>query len=314
MNADTILALVGATATGKTEVGELLAEALGAEIVCADSRQMFRELDVGTGKPSKTERAARPHHLFDAWSIGDSVSAGEYARRAAAVIRQIRSRSRPPLLVGGAGLYLRALRHGLSQEPALDPEERARLRADLAAQPVEALHARLASQDPERAGRLRRRDRQRITRALEVVELSGRPLGWWHARPPQPPLVGEWRVVELCTPPAELARRIERRTSWMFANGLLDEARAVREAGLESELRRLRAVGYDEALELLEGRLSREQAEALTALRTRQLAKRQRTWFRHQFASERLETEGKNPDSLARDALARYEGGGPRSG
>ncbi len=284
-----VLALVGATATGKTELGEALAERLDAEIVCADSRQVFAALDLGTGKPSAAERAARPHHLFDALRLDERPTAGWFARAAAGVIASLRARGRLPLLVGGAGLYLRALREGLSEEPALDPEARARLRAEHAALPGAELRARLERLDPESAARIRPADRQRASRALEVVELSGRTLGWWRSRTARAGLPGEWRIVQAALPARDLAPRIEARTRAMFAGGLVEEVRALVAAGHGPALRRLRAVGYDEALDLLAGTIGREEAEARTTRRTLQLAKRQRTWFRHQLPSVPLD-------------------------
>ncbi len=289
MNRSLLFALVGATATGKTDVGESLVAALEAEVVCADSRQVFRELDIGTGKPDAASRAARPHHLFDALPLEERPSAGWFARAAAEAIAAIRARGRRPLLVGGAGLYLRALQEGLAREPELDPGSRARLRAEHAGTSVTDLHARLRSLDPASASRLRPRDRQRISRALEIVELSGRTLGWWREQPARAPVEGEWRVVELRVSAAEASRRIETRTRWMFASGLLEETRALVATGRGAALAELRAVGYDEALELLAGRLTREEAEERTRARTRQLAKRQRTWFRHQIAADVVE-------------------------
>src|SRR5262252_1462792 len=145
------LAVVGATATGKTALGETLADRLDAEIVCADSRQVFRELEIGTGKPTQRARAQRPHHLFDALALGERPSAGWYGRAATAAHAAIAQAGRVPLLVGGSGLYLRAAEHGLSDEPPHDPERRARLHAELEAVGPEALHARLRALDPETA-------------------------------------------------------------------------------------------------------------------------------------------------------------------
>lgn len=307
MNRDLVFALVGATATGKTDVGEALADGLDAEIVCADSRQVFRELDLGTGKPPSEARASRPHHLFDALALEDRANAGWFARAASSAITEIRARGRRPLLVGGAGLYLRALQEGLAEEPQLDPQARARLRATHDATPVAELHARLRELDPASGSRLRPRDRQRISRALEVVELSGRPLGWWHEQPVRPPVAGEWRIVELRVAPADSSRRIAKRTAWMFANGLLDETRALVAAGREPALRELRAIGYDEALDLIAGAITREEAETRTIERTRQLAKRQRTWFRHQIAAAVVEPASVDPAAwpgLVRRAFA----------
>ena len=294
-----ILALAGATATGKTELAERLAAELGAEIVCADSRQVFAELDLGTGKPSAAERASQPHHLFDALSLAERPSAGWFARAACGAFASIRARGRLPLLVGGAGLYLRALQEGLSAEPQLDPAARLGLAAEHDALSLEDLRARLERLDPASAARLKPRDRQRMRRALEVAELSGKPLGWWQAQPVRPPVAGEWRVIEVRVEPAEVSRRIERRTAWMFANGLVEETGDLVARGFGPALRRLRAVGYDEALALLAGNCSREHAEIRTSQRTRQLAKRQRTWFRHQVEATVLDGEADFPERLA---------------
>jgi tRNA dimethylallyltransferase len=284
-----IVAVVGATATGKTDLAESLAEALGGEVVCADSRQVFRELEVGTGKPDPATRAARPHHLFEALALGERASAGWYARAARASTAEIHARGRVPVLVGGSGLYLAAARRGLAQEPPHDPAVRGRLRAEDAALGSGALHDRLRRSDPETAARLAPADAQRVMRALEVLEVSGRPISWWHRQAPGPAAAGEWRMVELVIEPAALAGRIERRTRWMFDHGLEEEARALLARGLGPALRALRAVGYDEALDLVEGRLDRSAAEARTVQRTRQLAKRQRTWFRHQVQAAKLD-------------------------
>ena len=295
MSSGPIFALVGATATGKTDLGEELAARLDAEIVCLDSRQVFRELDVGTGKPDAAVRAAHPHHLFDALTIDERPSAGWYARAAAAAIDGIRARGKRPLLVGGAGLYLRALQEGLAEEPLLEPAARDAMRREHAATPVTDLHARLAARDPAAAAKLRPSDRQRIGRALEVIEATGGTLSDWQSRGAKPTVAGEWRIVEVRVPAAEVSRRIEARTTWMFESGLVEEARALVDAGRGEALGRLRAVGYDEALALLAGTMSRADAERRTNERTRQLAKRQRTWFRHQVKAgivedARLET------------------------
>jgi len=303
VSAPRVIAVVGATATGKTDLAEALAEAIGGEVVCADSRQVFRELDIGTGKPAPAERAARPHHLFDALALGERASAGWYARAAGEACAAIHARGRTPVLVGGSGLYLRAAQHGLSGEPPHDPAVRARLREECERLGPEALHERLAHVDPVTAARLEPRDRQRVTRALEVHEASGRPLSWWHAHRGEPAVAGEWHVVELTMDPAALGERIARRTRWMFESGLVEETRALVEAGREPALRALCAVGYDEALDLLAGRITRAEAEERTGLRTRQLAKRQRTWFRHQVEAVRLDVEERENADLASAVL-----------
>jgi len=301
-----LVAVVGVTAAGKTELGERLAEALGGEVVCADSRQVFRDLELGTGKPTVDERARRPHHLFDALALDERASAGWYARVAHDVCEAIRARGRSPILVGGSGLYLRAAMQGLASEPPADPEIRRRLRAELETDGPEALHQRLEAGDPLTAARLAPRDRQRIVRALEVLETSGRPLSWWHAGQEGPRDVSDWRVLEVAVEPAELRLRIATRSRWMFANGLVEETRSLVARGLGPALRALRAIGYDEALDHLEGALSREAAIAQTTLRTAQLAKRQRTWFRHQV--EATELRAADPRAQLDQALAALSG------
>ncbi len=301
-----VVAIAGATATGKTDLAEALAAAIGGEIVCADARQVFRELEIGTGKPTPAQRAARPHHLFDAFALGERASAGAWARLAAERCEAALARGAVPVLVGGSGLYLAALQRGLHPVPPHDPAVRARLRAERDALGPETRHARLAAVDPAAAARLAPRDTQRVLRALEVAESTGRPLSWWHAREARPPLDAEWRVLEVTCPPRALAERIARRTRAMFAEGLVEETRALRERGLGPALAALRAIGYDEALALLDGALDVDAARARTDLRTRQLAKRQRTWFRHQLSSARLDAHALAPaDALraARDAL-----------
>jgi tRNA dimethylallyltransferase len=284
-----VVALVGATATGKTALGEALADSIGGEVVCADSRQMYRELEIGTGKPSPAERAARPHHLFDALALGTRASAGGYGRAAREVCAAIHARGRVPVLVGGSGLYLEAARQGLSPAPPAAPEIRARLRLEAAESGIEALHGRLRQADPATAARLAPRDTQRITRALEVLEASGRTLSSWLGEAAGPAVAGEWRVIVITLAAPALAGRIEHRTRDMFAHGLIAETEALLAAGHGEALRALRAVGYDEAIELLAGRMSRAEAEARTTLRTRQLAKRQRTWFRNRVEAVRID-------------------------
>ena len=313
MSRPRVVAVVGATATGKTELGESLADSLGGEIVCADSRQVYRELEVGTGKPTRAQRETRPHHLFDALSLaGPSsgwcppaavASAGWYARVARVACQDILARGRTPVLVGGSGLYLAALQRGLAPTPRVPSAVRERVRAALAEHGPAALHQQLARSDPETAARLAPRDAQRVARALEVLEASGHPLSWWHARPGADALAADWRVLELVVPPARLARRIAARTVALFEAGLVDETRALIAAGLAAPLARLHAVGYDEAAELLAGRCSVEAARERVSLRTRQLAKRQRTWFRHQVEAVRIEVEHETP--AARLAAAR---------
>ncbi len=300
------IAVVGATATGKTALAAALARAFPAEIVCADSRQVFVELEIGTGRPTPAERAAHPHHLFATLHLGQHASAGWYAAVAGEVCDDIRGRGRTPLLVGGSGLYLKSLREGITATPPHDPAVRDRLRVEIEAHGPEALHARLAQVDPASALRLAPRDRQRISRALEVHELTGKPLSWWHARPSRGDSEVIWTVIEVVVEPDELRRRIAERTRWMFAHGLVAETRALLEAGHGDALRSLRAIGYDEAMEVIAGGLAPAEAVTRVDQRTAQLAKRQRTWFRHQIEAVRLDATGGSFEGLtdaARDIL-----------
>ena len=285
----TIVALVGATATGKTALGEALAARIGGEIVCADARQVFRELEIGTGKPTLPERAALPHHLFDWLSLGERPTAGGWARAAAEVCESCFARGSRPLLVGGSGLYVEALQRGLHPEPPKDTGVRERLQRECETSGVEAMHARLGALDPDAARSLKPRDRQRVLRALEVVEVSGHTLGWWREHARESPLAADWRAFQLVVEPVQLRTRIAERTEAMWRDGLLEETRALVAAGKEEALRRLSAIGYDEALEVLAGRLSPQAAKQAISLRTAQLAKRQRTWFRHQLSATAID-------------------------
>lgn len=308
MSTARIVAVVGATATGKTALGEALAAAVGGEVVCADSRQVYRDLEIGTGKPSPAERARQPHHLFDALPLGAPASAGWYARAAGAACSAIHARGRVSVLVGGSGLYLHAARAGLAPVPPGAPEIRDRIREEGLRLGSEALHERLRRADPETAARLAPRDAQRITRALEVLEASGKPLSWWHRQPATPSASGRWRMFEIDIPPPALATRIDRRTHEMFEQGLIEEVRGLLMNGFGPALRALRAVGYDEALAVLDGEMTREAAEARTSLRTRQLAKRQRTWSRHQAPALGLDGERLDLGGLVAAALAELAG------
>ena len=295
-----VVAIVGATATGKTALGEALAAAVGGEVVCADARQVYRGLEIGSGAPTPAQRAALPHHLFGALAVGGagggpgtaggarSGSAGWYARAARAACEEVFARGRTAVLVGGSGLWIAALRFGLHGEPPHDPQVRARLLAELERGGPAALHARLTTTDPVSAARLRPGDRQRIVRALEVYESSGRTLTAWREGTRREGLEAEWRALELACEPRRLRERIARRTQAMFAHGLIEETRELCAGGARAALEALRAIGYDEALALLDGRCTRAEAEERTTRRTAQLAKRQRTWFRHQLEAARL--------------------------
>jgi tRNA dimethylallyltransferase len=272
--------LIGATASGKTGVALAVARRVGAEIVSADSRQVYRGLEIGTAKPTGQERAAVPHHLVDVAGPTERFSAARFGREARAAIEDIRERGKLPLLVGGSGLYLRAAEEGLFEGPEADPALRERLRAEAEEEGRPALHARLAAVDPETAKRLHPNDHVRVIRALEVHELTGVPLSEHHRRhreetPPVRPLrFGlQWPVLVL-------DRRIERRVDAMLEAGWEDEVRRLVEGGLAEAPALETSLGYPEMRELVEGRIDRATARERIVLATRQFAKRQRTWFR----------------------------------
>jgi tRNA dimethylallyltransferase len=268
------LFLTGPTASGKTAVGVALAERVGAEVVALDSMTLYRGMDIGTAKPTAEERRGVPHHLIDVLEPWESASVAEYRARAIEAVRDVESRGRRALFVGGTPLYLKALLRGLFEGPGADPG----VRAALEAEPGPALHARLAEVDPPTAARLHPNDRRRLVRALEVHALTGRPISALQAEHDRP--ARGLRAFALERPRPELHDRIDRRVVAMFAGGLLDEARRLREGPRPIHRVPAQAAGYAEAFDVLDGRLPEPEAIARTQARTRQLARRQATWFR----------------------------------
>jgi tRNA dimethylallyltransferase len=277
------LVLTGPTAVGKTGVSLELAERTGAEIVSADSRQVYRGLDIGTAKPSAEERARVRHHLVDELDVGEPWSAGRFAEAANGRIREILARGRVPLVVGGSTLYLEALVHGLAEVPPGDPEVRRALTAQVAADPV-ALFEELRRVDPQGAETLDPTKSQRLVRALEVFRTTGRPWSsFFEARQPPP---YRYRVVVLTREREELYRRIERRVDEMIERGLVEENRRLLEDGHRLDTNPLRTIGYQEPLAFLEGQISFEEMVRRLKRNTRRYAKRQLTWFRRRAEYE----------------------------
>jgi tRNA dimethylallyltransferase len=270
--------LVGPTAIGKTAVALALAAHLPIEVVSADSRQIYRRLDIGTAKPTRRERLRVPHHGVDVADPGERFSAGRFAREAAGWIEDIRGRGRLPLLVGGTGFYVRALAEGLFVEPALDREKRRALEHwVLGLEPAELI--RWASRlDPGFAGG----GRQRASRAIEIALLTGHPLTEWHRRASGEGTVTPWYVV-LSAPRPVLHQRIRVRAEEMVRRGLIEEVAAVLSEGHQPLAPGLDSVGIREAVDYLHGRRSRESVADAITVSTRQYAKRQETWFRHQL-------------------------------
>ena len=277
-----LIAVVGPTAAGKSDLGLALARAHGGEIVSCDSLQVYRGLDIGSAKATAEERALVPHHLLDVAEPGDVFSAADYAGMARRAAREIAARGRPVLVVGGTGLYLRALLHGLFAGPGRDEALRRRLEALLDRFGEARLHRVLRRADPAAAARLDPKDRVRVVRALEVYFLTGRPLSQHHQSAPEP-LTGFRVAVFVLDPgPEALRPRVEARTTRMFQEGLVDEVRGLLARGVSPLARPLSAIGYRQALGVAQGRLCLEDAIRETVTATMQYGKRQRTWFRHQ--------------------------------
>ncbi len=273
------MAVVGPTASGKTRVGIDLARTLGGEVVSADARQVYRYMDIGTAKPTVEERDLAKHHMIDVVSPDEHYSAGHYAGDASRAIESILERNRVPILVGGSGLYLKAVLDGFSPLPRTPRAVRGRLLAEAKKDPA-GLYARLHDVDPVAAGRLHTNDTKRVVRALEVFELTGTPLSVLHDQPPQRPR--NWRAewFGLGMDRARLYRRIETRVDRMFASGLVAEVQALRRRGYGRELNALNTFGYREVFDHLDGKLGLSETAAQIKTGTRRYAKRQLTWFR----------------------------------
>jgi tRNA dimethylallyltransferase len=281
------LALMGPTASGKTAFALELAGRLPADLISVDSALVFRGMDIGTAKPDAATLARFPHALVDIRDPHESYSAAEFARDARAAIDAAVARGRIPLLVGGTGLYFHALLHGLSPMPETDPALRAAVAAEAAERGWEALHAELAQVDPEAAARIHSTDPQRIGRAIEVYRASGRPLSdWQRARVPQRLPVRVLRLVLAPTERAVLHERIARRFDQMLAEGFLDEVQRLRQdKRLHRDLPAIRAVGYRQAWEHMDGETDAATFRERAIFATRQLAKRQLTWLRGELAA-----------------------------
>lgn len=295
------LLIVGPTATGKTDLALGVAAEIPAEIVNADALQLVRRLDVGTGKPSPQERSRVPHHLFDVIGPGESFSAGEYARRARLTVEGIAHRDRLPLVVGGSGFYLQALTEGLAELPEPDPQIRRTLRREWDEGREEELWAELETVDPDAADRLEPRDRQRVTRALEIHRQTGRSMSRWLAENPPVPASFESRWLGLDLPPEAHHRRIATRVRHMVDRGWAEEVSDLLDAGHSPEAPGFQALGYREMAQVVRGEIDVEEAIESTVRATRRYAKRQRTWFRRWSRIEWLRAD--RPDEAIERAL-----------
>jgi tRNA dimethylallyltransferase len=277
-----VIAILGPTAVGKSRIGIGLARRMGGEIICADSRQLYRHLDLGTDKVPLSEQAGIPHHLQDSVEPVTAVSAGLFTRMADRVLEGIRRRGALALLVGGSGLYVEAFLGGLFDGPESDERLRKRLRRSKRHQGDHWLHRILKRVDPASAGRLAPLDHQRIVRALEVYFLTGRPLSSHLEEQKAHIRVAHIRL-GLEMDRQRLNQRIEIRVDQMFEEGLVDEVRSLLDGGLDPRAPAMSAIGYREIVQALEGSLDGglEHARELVKRNTRRYAKRQMTWLRH---------------------------------
>jgi len=271
-----VIAVVGPTAAGKSTLGIALAEALGGEVVNTDSMQLYRGMDVGTAKVTDAERGGVPHHLLDIWDVTEAASAAAYQRLARTTVDALRAAGRAPVLVGGSGLYVRAVLDRL-EFPGTDPAARARLEAELAVLGPGALHERLGGLDPAAAVAILPSNGRRIVRALEVIELTGRP---FTATLPAPAPYYDAVQIGIDLEPAALDARVDSRVDAMWAAGLVDEVRALAAIGLRDGPTASRALGYAQVLRLIDGELTEDEARAQTKQATRRFVRRQRSWFR----------------------------------
>jgi len=267
-----VIAVLGPTAAGKSALSIALARELGGEVVNADSMQLYRGMDIGTAKLTVAEREGIPHHLLDIWDVTEPAAVAEYQRLARAAISDIAARGRVPLLVGGSGLYLRAVLEEFDF-PGTDPTIRARLENE--ALPV--LYDRLVELDPVAAAGILPSNGRRVVRALEVIELTGRP---FTASLPAPTPFYESVQIGVDREVAELDERIAARVELMWAAGLLDEVRALERQGLREGRTASRALGYEQALAQLDGLATEAEAQETTIRKTRRFVRRQRSWFK----------------------------------
>ena len=299
-----VVAVVGPTAAGKSDLAVHLARQLGGEVVNADSMQLYRGMDIGTAKLAPHEREGVPHHLFDVWDITRTASVAEYQRMARAEIDRLLALGRTPVLVGGSGLYVRAAIDHL-EFPGTDPEVRAVLEEELALHGSGALHARLAAADPKAARAILPSNGRRIVRALEVIEITGRP---FTANLPSHDSVYDTVQIGVDVSRAELDTRIAARVDRMWACGFVEEVRELEARGLRQGRTASRALGYQQVLAALAGECTEQEARAETVRATKRFARRQDSWFRRDPRVHWLSGAAADREELAARALTVVSG------
>ncbi|WFB07056.1 tRNA (adenosine(37)-N6)-dimethylallyltransferase MiaA [Streptomyces sp. LX-29] len=298
-----VIAVVGPTAAGKSDLGVALAHHLGGEVINADSMQLYRGMDIGTAKLTAEEQQGVPHRLLDIWDVTVTASVAEYQRLARAEIDRLLAEGRTPILVGGSGLYVRGAIDAL-EFPGTDPAVRARLEAELEEHGPGVLHARLAAADPEAGRAILPSNGRRVVRALEVIEITGRP---FTANLPGHESVYETVQIGVDVERPELDERIARRVDRMWEAGLVDEVRRLEEAGLRSGRTASRALGYQQVLAALAGECTEDEARAETVRATKRFARRQDSWFRRDPRVHWLSGAADRRGELTAHALALVE-------
>lgn len=299
-----LVVICGPTATGKTGASVELAEHIDGEIVAADSRTIYQEMDIGTAKPTPAQRARIRHHLIDIARPDEVVTVATYRKLAAAVIREIRERGNVPLLVGGTGLYVRAVTDGLTI-PEVSPDWGLRERLEqLERDRPGSLHARLQAVDPVAASRIHPNNVRRLIRALEVFEHTGRPISELQRTAN---VIGSVRLIGLTMDRDELYRRIDARIDGQMRAGLVEEVRRLLEAGYDRRLPAMQGLGYKEIVAYLDGDVSLEESVRVLKRNTRRFAKRQYTWFRRDTRIRWLDVTRKTPDEVAGEIQAMIE-------
>jgi len=285
--------IAGPTASGKSALALRIAQQVGGSIINADSMQVYQDARILTARPSPADEAAAPHHLYGFVPGSEAYSAGRYVIDAAAAIRRVREEGRVPIVAGGTGLYFTALLQGLSAIPPVDAAVRRHWRGEAGRLGAAALHKALTLRDPRMAARLARNDAQRIVRALEVLETTGRSLADWHAMPGTGPLATDACIKLVVSPPRTvLYERCNARFEAMLRAGALQEAAALRDARLSPDLPLMRAVGLRPLMAYLDGRSTLAEAKAQAQAETRQYAKRQLTWLKsNMIAWKQLDTK-----------------------
>ncbi|MCX5143371.1 tRNA (adenosine(37)-N6)-dimethylallyltransferase MiaA [Streptomyces sp. NBC_00338] len=298
-----VIAVVGPTAAGKSDLGVFLAQQLGGEVVNADSMQLYRGMDIGTAKLTVGERGAVPHHLLDIWDVTETASVAEYQRLARVEIDRLLAQGRTPVLVGGSGLYVKGAIDAL-EFPGTDPGVRAALEAELAEHGSGALHERLAAADPEAGRAILPSNGRRIVRALEVIEITGKP---FTANLPGNDAVYDAVQIGVDVARPELDERIARRVDRMWEAGLVDEVRGLERQGLREGRTAARALGYQQVLAALAGECTEDVARTETVRATKRFARRQDSWFRRDPRVQWLDGGADHRGELPGLALALVE-------